>query len=119
MDLVAIEDAAYAPVRAMYATIGYPQFSEFIGESPLPWRLSTPACPRTAGCPPFGRQALWPATGSAHPVFSEVSFTIGGGEAVALIGANGTGKSTLLKCLLGFVVPTARNLSVFGRESAG
>jgi phosphonate transport system substrate-binding protein len=32
MDLVAIDDAAYTPVRAMYATIGYPQFSEFIGE---------------------------------------------------------------------------------------
>lgn len=32
MDLVAIEDEAYAPVRAMYATIGYPQFSEFVGE---------------------------------------------------------------------------------------
>ncbi len=32
MDLVAIDDSAYAPVRSMYATIGYPQFSEFIGE---------------------------------------------------------------------------------------
>jgi phosphonate transport system substrate-binding protein len=32
MDLVAIDDAAYAPVRSMYATIGYPQYSEFIGE---------------------------------------------------------------------------------------
>lgn len=32
MDLVAIEDEAYSPVRAMYATIGYPHFSEFVGE---------------------------------------------------------------------------------------
>jgi phosphonate transport system substrate-binding protein len=32
MDLVAIEDSAYDPVRAMYATIGHPEFSEFVGE---------------------------------------------------------------------------------------
>lgn len=32
MDIVAIEDKAYDPVRAMYATIGQPQFSEFVGE---------------------------------------------------------------------------------------
>ena len=32
MDLVAIDDKAYDPVRAMYATIGQPQFSEFVGE---------------------------------------------------------------------------------------
>ncbi len=32
MDLVAIEDEAYDPVRAMYATIGHPQYSAFVGE---------------------------------------------------------------------------------------
>ena len=32
MDLVAIEDEAYDPVRAMYATIGHPEYSEFVGE---------------------------------------------------------------------------------------
>lgn len=32
MDLVAIEDSAYDPVRAMYATIGHPEYSEFVGE---------------------------------------------------------------------------------------
>ena len=32
MDIVAIEDGAYDPVRAMYGTIGQPQFSDFVGE---------------------------------------------------------------------------------------
>jgi phosphonate transport system substrate-binding protein len=32
MDLVAIEDKAYDPVRAMYATIGHPEYSAFVGE---------------------------------------------------------------------------------------
>jgi phosphonate transport system ATP-binding protein len=54
--------------------------------------------------------------GEHAPVFSQVSFAVGGGEAVALIGANGTGKSTLLKCLLGLVAPTSGTITVFGRE---
>ncbi|MEP2925714.1 MAG: PhnD/SsuA/transferrin family substrate-binding protein [Bauldia litoralis] len=32
MDIVAIEDKAYDPVRAMYITIGHPEFSDFVGE---------------------------------------------------------------------------------------
>ncbi len=32
MDMVTIEDGAYDPVRSMYRTIGYPQYSSFIGE---------------------------------------------------------------------------------------
>jgi phosphonate transport system substrate-binding protein len=32
MDIVAIEDNAYDPVRAMYATIGHPEFADFVGE---------------------------------------------------------------------------------------
>jgi phosphonate transport system substrate-binding protein len=32
MDIVAIEDSAYDPVRAMYTTIGHPEYSEFVGE---------------------------------------------------------------------------------------
>jgi phosphonate transport system substrate-binding protein len=32
MDIVAIEDSAYDPVRAMYTTIGHPEFSAFVGE---------------------------------------------------------------------------------------
>lgn len=32
MDLVAIDDKAYDPVRAMYATIGHPEYSDFVGD---------------------------------------------------------------------------------------
>jgi phosphonate transport system substrate-binding protein len=32
MDLVAIDDKAYDPVRRMFAAIGHPQYSEFVGE---------------------------------------------------------------------------------------
>lgn len=42
----------------------------------------------------------WQGADSA-PVFSNVSFTVFRGESVAVIGPNGVGKSTLLRCLAG------------------
>ena len=38
-----------------------------------------------------------------HPVVENLSFTIGKGEAVGLIGANSAGKSTIMKLLLGLL----------------
>ncbi len=39
-------------------------------------------------------------------VFESVTFSISGGELVCFLGPNGTGKSTLLKCLNGILKPT-------------
>lgn len=39
----------------------------------------------------------------SRPVLKDLSFTIGKGEAVGLIGANGAGKSTVMKLLLGLL----------------
>jgi ABC-2 type transport system ATP-binding protein len=50
----------------------------------------------------------------AVPAVNELSFVIGRGERVGLIGENGAGKSTTLKMLTGIVVPTAGQLSVLG-----
>ena len=36
-----------------------------------------------------------------HTVFKNISFELKKGERLALIGANGTGKSTLIKCIIG------------------
>ena len=38
-----------------------------------------------------------------RPVVENLSFTIGNGESVGLIGANGAGKSTIMKLLLGLL----------------
>ena len=40
---------------------------------------------------------------SGTPVLQNLSFTIGAGESVGLIGANGAGKSTIMKVLLGLL----------------
>ncbi len=49
-----------------------------------------------------------------RPVLSDVSFAIEKGETVGLIGANGAGKSTVMKLLLGLAGPGAGNKGVSG-----
>ena len=49
------------------------------------------------------------------PVLRDVSFSARGGEVIALLGPNGVGKSTLFRCLLGFLKPTAGEILVSGR----
>ena len=48
------------------------------------------------------------------PALQEVSFEIGAGETVGLIGQNGAGKSTLLKLLCGVAMPSSGRLETRG-----
>ncbi len=51
--------------------------------------------------------------GADEPVFSDVSFSLRPGERVALLGLNGTGKTTLLRSVVG-LVPHAGTIEVNG-----
>ena len=53
------------------------------------------------------------------PIFKDVSFGLSRGEAVAIVGANGTGKSTLLRCLMGLIPADAGRIDVLGTEVRG
>ena len=53
---------------------------------------------------------------SGTPIFKDVSFGLSRGEAVAIIGANGTGKSTLLRCLMGLIPADAGVIDVLGTD---
>jgi branched-chain amino acid transport system ATP-binding protein len=44
-------------------------------------------------------------------VIDGVSLTVGAGETVALLGTNGNGKSTLMKCIMGMVPPAAGSIT--------
>jgi branched-chain amino acid transport system ATP-binding protein len=44
---------------------------------------------------------------NAVRVIEDVSMTVNAGETVVLLGTNGNGKSTLMKCVMGIVQPTA------------
>jgi heme ABC exporter ATP-binding subunit CcmA len=46
----------------------------------------------------------------------DVSFTVEQGETVALLGPNGSGKTTTLKCLVGLTIPSSGNISVGGHD---
>jgi branched-chain amino acid transport system ATP-binding protein len=43
-------------------------------------------------------------------VIEDVSINVGSGETVVLLGTNGNGKSTLIKCVMGMVRPTAGSI---------
>lgn len=48
------------------------------------------------------------------PVIKELSFTIGKGELVGLIGLNGAGKSTTIKHIIGTMLPTTGDIRLNG-----
>jgi lipopolysaccharide transport system ATP-binding protein len=53
-----------------------------------------------------------------HWVLNDISFEISPGEAVGIVGSNGTGKSTLLKMIAGTIQPTTGNVTITGTTSA-
>jgi ATPase subunit of ABC transporter with duplicated ATPase domains len=56
----------------------------------------------------------WRRPGGAE-LLRDVSFTVGNGERVALVGANGVGKSTLLRLIAGEISATTGTVSIDGR----
>lgn len=52
------------------------------------------------------------------PILKDVSFTADCGEVIAILGPNGVGKSTLFRCLLGFLKADSGDLLVSGKPIA-
>src|SRR6202158_6065778 len=61
---------------------------------------------------------VWEASVSygAHRVLDRVSLDAAGGEFIALLGASGGGKTTLLRAICGFVGLTGGSIAVGGRD---
>jgi len=51
-----------------------------------------------------------------EPVCAPVSFVLPPGRVLALVGANGSGKSTVLRAVLGLIEPAGGSLQVLGRD---
>jgi ATPase subunit of ABC transporter with duplicated ATPase domains len=57
--------------------------------------------------------------GAPAPVLTDVSFNIEAGERVAVIGPNGVGKTTLMRCLAGELTPNSGRISWVENAQAG
>lgn len=56
--------------------------------------------------------------GSKH-VLSGIDLSIAKGESLVVIGGSGTGKSVLLKCILGLITPDAGSIVIDGKPAIG
>nr|WP_043845916.1 ABC transporter ATP-binding protein [Arthrobacter crystallopoietes] len=74
----------------------------------VPPRLEVTALSKTYGSGP-----------SAKCVIEDLTFTIGTGEVVCIVGPSGVGKTTLLKCLAGLQPATSGTAAIDGRTIAG
>jgi manganese/iron transport system ATP-binding protein len=55
---------------------------------------------------------------NGHTAVVDASFELGPGTICALVGINGSGKSTIFKAIMGFVRPSAGEVAVCGRPAA-
>src|SRR3990172_7240670 len=65
--------------------------------------------------PPIELQKVWLAF-EDNQVLADVSFQVGRGETLVLLGVTGSGKSVLLKTVLGLVKPDAGKILIDGRD---
>lgn len=66
----------------------------------------------------LSRRADRSAPAQRHLILSGLNLAVDTGEAVAIVGPSGTGKSTLLHILNGLLQPESGRLEVFGQDTA-
>ncbi|MEM1116669.1 MAG: ABC transporter ATP-binding protein [Bacteroidota bacterium] len=91
----------FAASRRLDALLTDPEAPPYTGRQPAP----------TAGAYVFEKVAFGYG---AEPLFEDVDLAVAPGQTVAITGANGSGKTSLLYLLLGFYRPTAGRLVVGG-----
>ncbi len=81
---------------------------------PPPREISAPpmAFPKAARSGDIAVRAERLGKSFGQPLFGDVTFDIGRGERWGLLGPNGCGKTTLLKCLVGLIEPDAGSASL-------
>ncbi len=95
------------------------QLSAFSGQPSAVSQQSTrlPPTPYSLLPTPLVRTENLYAGYNGHPVLHDVSVEIGAGEFVAVMGDNGSGKTTFLQCLLGLLEPGEGRVEVAGQDT--
>ncbi|MEO8666049.1 MAG: ATP-binding cassette domain-containing protein [Ignavibacteria bacterium] len=52
----------------------------------------------------------------SNTVLTDINLSVKKGETVVILGRSGTGKSVILKCIIGLILPDEGNIEVFGQE---
>lgn len=55
-------------------------------------------------------------TFGSNKVLQDVDLRIGKGETVVVLGRSGTGKSVILKCIIGLITPDTGSITIFGED---
>lgn len=87
---------------------------------PLPGAV-TASSPAPAAAPVVEVRGLWTVFGTganAFAVHQDLDLTVQRGEILALVGGSGTGKTVLLRQMLGLAQPTRGSVTVLGRPAA-
>jgi lipopolysaccharide export system ATP-binding protein len=83
-----------------------------------PPKASRPSLTVTAGTAGLRVEGLRKSY-KRRPVIRDVSLELGRGEVVALLGPNGSGKTTCFYCIAGLIAPEAGVVSIDGRDVTG
>ncbi len=120
--LVLLTPEFFAPLRAYAGVYGDRMAAEAVAEE----FASLPEAP--APVPPANIRSVAAhgvtlafehvsfAWDPARPVLENLSFKVGRGEMLLLTGASGTGKSTIIDLILGFLAPQAGRITINGAE---
>jgi ATP-binding cassette, subfamily B, bacterial len=104
----------YGSYQLARGTLG--RLEAMFGEPPEPGYAAAQGIARAKGA--IGFESIEFAYPGRPPVLSGFSFAIAPGEIVALTGANGVGKSTLINLLLRFYDPGAGRITLDGQDIA-
>ncbi len=52
----------------------------------------------------------------SNSVLKDINLSVKKGETIVVLGRSGTGKSVILKCIIGLILPDSGNIKVFGEE---
>lgn len=120
--LVLLVPEFFAPLRAFAAVYGDRMAVEAVAEEFQALPEVPPAVPPAdirsvaAHGVTLGFEHVTFAWVAARPVLENLSFKVGRGEMLLLTGASGTGKSTIIDLILGFLAPQTGRITINGAE---